>query len=55
VSDEEKIRGDLIIWKQRFKREEKRPPTQEEIETKKRELISDLQNTEKKLFGDVVE
>lgn len=52
--DEEKIKGDLWIWDHRFKKEQKRNPSPEEIETKKRDLILNLPNLEEKrrqIFG----
>lgn len=46
--DEEKIKGDLWIWDHRFKKEHKRNPSPEEIETKRRDLILNLPSPEEK-------
>ena len=55
MSDEEKIKGNLWIWKLRFKKEQGTEPTPEQIEEKKQELISELPTPEEKrkqIFGD---
>jgi len=41
-SPEEKVAGDLIVWKERMRRENGLYPTEEEEEAKKQELIADL-------------
>jgi len=55
MPEDEKIKGHLIVWEQRFKREQDREPTREEREAKRQELISGLPELEKKMFGDLVE
>ncbi|MCJ7783835.1 MAG: replication initiator protein A [Desulfobacterales bacterium] len=55
MSDEEKIKGDLLIWQYRYKREQGKEPTAEGVESKKQELISKLSTIEEKkreILGD---
>jgi len=42
TTPEQKVKGALIFWQMRFKREQKRPPTAGETETKRQELLEAL-------------
>ena len=56
TSPEQKVQGDLIIWKSRFKKENHRLPSIEEIKAKEQELIQALpsdEETQISIFGEV--
>ena len=55
-SPEQRVYGDLFIWKSRFKRENQRLPSIDEIKAKEQELIQALpsdEETQISIFGEV--
>ena len=52
-SDREKIQGPLLLWSNKLKQEKARFPTDEEIDSKRQELLANLPALEDQLFGDL--